>query len=301
MLELDHILCVLGVAETRSFSATAERMGLAQSVVSKRVRRIEEQLGLRIFERTSRSVELTHQGRALLPFAQAVVDAESAARNAARNLHDETANLLVLGTYDFLISFRMELMDMFHAEYPSARIEVVFGSRTELFAGIRTGRLDLAMMAAPTSHFEPDFRSVKLPKRYAHLLVPTGHRLFARDGIEARDLLGLEIVYSPSQQDPLVRAEISGRLVREGAKLVLAPEAHRPSMEHFADIRRLPVLRWMQACPHRIVEEGKAIIPFVDLTLRIETLIYASKTHCRPIAARFLQMAERMRNSLAAG
>lgn len=299
MLELDHILCVLGVAESRSFSDTAERMGLAQSVVSKRVRRVEEQLGVRIFARTSRSVELTHQGRALLPFAQAMADAEAAARNAAKNLHDESTNLLILGTYDFLISFRMELMNLFHAEYPSARMEVVFGSRTELFAGIRTGRLDVAMMAAPSSHFEPDFRSVKLPKRHAHLLVPPGHRLFALDRIETADLTGLEIVYSPSQQDPLVRAEISGRLVRAGARLILAPEAHRPSMEHFADIRGLPVLRWTQACPHRIEEEGKAIIPFGNLALQVETLVYASKTHCRPIAACFLQIAERMRQSLA--
>lgn len=299
MLELDHIHCLLDVADTRSFSRSAERLGLAQSVVSKRVRRVEEQLGLRIFARTSRSVELTRQGRAFLPYAQAMVDAETTARYAAKNLHEETAGQLVLGTYDFLIHFRMELMDLFHAEYPAAHTEVVYGSRPELFAGIRTGKLDVVMMASLPNHFEPDFATVKLAQLEAHLLVPPGHPLFDRRAIEPADLDNAEIVYSPSHQDQLVRAEISTRLVRRGAKLVLAPEAHRPAMEHFARIRGIPVLRWRHTRQERMIADGWAQVPFDGVELKIELVVYASRTEQRQVAVQFLETARKQHEILS--
>ncbi len=293
MLELANIRCVLDVADTRSFSRAAERLGIAQSVISTRVRRVEEQLGLQIFARTSRSVQLTRQGRAFLPFAQSMIDAEQAARCAAKNLHAEMDNQLLLGTYDFLINYRLDAMNHFHALYPHAKTEVLFGARSELLAAIRTGRLDVAMIASLPSHSEPDFLTVRLPRQQATLAVPPGHLLFDHDSIGSGDLAGLEIVYSPSLQDPLVRSTIVGELMQAGARLVMAPEAHRPAMEHFADIRGLPLLRWKPLSNSRVITACRAEIPFDDMDLRIETVIYASKGNRRPIADRFLEIAAR--------
>jgi DNA-binding transcriptional LysR family regulator len=291
MLNLEYIKCILDIADTRSFSRTSERLGVAQSVISTRVRRVEEQLGLRLFARTSRSVQLTRQGRAFLPFAQSMIDAEIAARHAAKNLHVEMANHLVLGTYDFLIDHRQDVMDRFHARYPEAKTEVVFGSRSELFSGIRTGRLDVVMIKSLPSHIEPDFRIVKLPQHCALLAVPPGHFLFDCECIGSRDLAGLEIVYSPSMQDPLVRSVIAGQLARQGVRFVLAPEAHRPAMEHFADIRGLPLLRWKRPQKQRTLLDGRAEIPFEGIELRIDSVIYAAKTDRRPVADRFMEVA----------
>jgi len=291
MLELANIQCVLDVAATRSFSRAAERLGIAQSVISTRVRRVEEQLGLQIFARTSRSVQLTRQGSAFLPFAQSMIDAELAARSAAKNLHTEMANQLVLGTYDFLINYRLDVMNRFHARYPHAKTEVMFGSRSDLFAAIRTGRLDVAMIASVPSHDEPDFLTVRLPQQQAVLAVPKGHDLSDHDRIGARDLAGLEIVYSPSMQDPLVRSTIVGQLIRAGVKLVMAPEAHRPAMEHFADIRGLPLLRWKAPSVSPIGSNHRAEIPFDSIDLRIETVIYAARSDRRAITDRFLEIA----------
>ena len=291
MLELANIRCILDVADTRSFSRAAERLGIAQSVISTRVRRVEEQLGLQLFARTSRSVELTRQGRAFLPFAQSMIDAEQAARCAAKNLHAEMDNQLLLGTYDFLINYRLDVMNYFHALYPRAKTEVMFGARSELLAAIRTGRLDVAMIASLPSHNEPDFLTVRLPQLRAFLAVPADHLLFHRTRIAPCDLAGLEIVYSPSLQDPLVRSTMVSQLMRAGVKLMMAPEAHRPAMELFADIRGLPLLRWKAPGASRSELGGRAEIPFEEIDLTIETVIYAARCNRRPIADRFIETA----------
>ena len=228
-----------------------------------------------------------------------MIDAEIAAQYAAKNLHEETANQFILGTYDFPIHFRMELMDLFHADHPSAHTEVIYGSRPELFAGIRAGKLDAAMMASLPNHFEPDFATVKLAQLQAHLLVPPEHSLFIRQTIMPPDLDGVEIVYSPSHQDQLVHKEISTQLIRRGAQLVLAPEAHRPAMEHFASIRGIPVLRWHRKKQERMAVEGWAQLPFDGIELKIELVVYAARKGQRAVAVRFMETAKKLREALS--
>src|SRR3546814_11731045 len=70
---------------------------------------------------------------------------------------------------------------------------------------------------------------------------------------------------------------------------------YRPSMEHFAKVRELSVLRWMHFQTSRTVVDGNAVIPFDTPELKIEMLVYASKYDCRPVARKVLETAALLR------
>src|SRR3954447_26748319 len=86
-MELTHLRYFVAVAEERQFTAAATRVGAAQSSVSWGIGKLEDELGVVLFERTTRSVELTAHGRAFLAPARGVLralDAGLAALNAVK-------------------------------------------------------------------------------------------------------------------------------------------------------------------------------------------------------------------------
>jgi DNA-binding transcriptional LysR family regulator len=72
-MELRHLRTIAAVAEHRSLTKAGEELFLTQSAVSQQVRRLEEELGVEVFRRTSRSVELTAEGRVILGYARRVL------------------------------------------------------------------------------------------------------------------------------------------------------------------------------------------------------------------------------------
>ena len=72
-MELRHLRTIVAVARHRSFTKAGEELYLAQSAISQQIRRLERELGLEVFRRTSRSVELTAEGRVILGYAQRVL------------------------------------------------------------------------------------------------------------------------------------------------------------------------------------------------------------------------------------
>ena len=87
----------VAVAEELSFTGAAQRLQMSQQPVSATVRRLERQLGLRLFDRTTRHVSLTAAGRAVLPSARAAVEAADRFVRVADEQRDANAGVLRVG------------------------------------------------------------------------------------------------------------------------------------------------------------------------------------------------------------
>ena len=97
-MELAALQAFLAISDQGSYSAAAEHLYLTQPAISKRIKGLEEELEVKLFERVGRRMHLTHAGRVLLPKARELVLQAQDMKHLASNLHSEVAGPLLLGT-----------------------------------------------------------------------------------------------------------------------------------------------------------------------------------------------------------
>ena len=141
------------VAETRSFSVTAQKLHLTQPAVSKRIALLEEQLGTALFDRIGRSISLTEAGMALLPHAKAVHQQLLSAEQSVRDLSGEVSGRLRLATSHHIGLHRLPpVLSRFSKHCPAVQIDIEFMDSEQAYQLVLQGKVELAVVTlAPTT------------------------------------------------------------------------------------------------------------------------------------------------------
>lgn len=145
----------VAVTEAGGFTRAAERLHLVQSSVSASVKSLEGQLGFRLFDRGTRTVVLTAEGRSFLPYAKAALGGIAEAKEAASALVGGVAGTVGVGV--LAIPDMLGVADAvahLHTEHPSIRINVrsALGGSIPLQADVVAGELDLCFIVQPIRH-----------------------------------------------------------------------------------------------------------------------------------------------------
>jgi DNA-binding transcriptional LysR family regulator len=149
-MELRHLRYFVAVAEELHFRRAAERLHVAQPAVSEQVRNLEEELGVRLFDRTRRSVSLTDAGAAFLDEARRVLHQAEIAQMAARNARDRATTRLRIGHVpDSLPASVARTMKLFGATAPRVEISLETGGALRLIGEVRAQRLEAAVIGVP--------------------------------------------------------------------------------------------------------------------------------------------------------
>jgi DNA-binding transcriptional LysR family regulator len=147
---LDPVLLhtFLAVSQTRSFTRTAERLGLRQSTVSQHIRKLEQEAGRRLFVRDTHSVTMTADGEAMVEFARGILAAnERAERYFAGS---ELRGRLRFGaSEDFVTSLLPDVLRQFVRSHPLVEFELNVGLSGELNERLGRGELDLVCAKRP--------------------------------------------------------------------------------------------------------------------------------------------------------
>jgi DNA-binding transcriptional LysR family regulator len=147
-MELRHLEYFVAVAEERHFTRAAERLLVSQSGLSASVRALERELGARLFVRSTRSVELTDAGRALLTEASRALANVRAAREAVAAVQGLMRGTLSVGTEQCLTGVNVPaLLARFRSAHPQVEIRLRQAGSTALAEDVQAGRLDLAFVA----------------------------------------------------------------------------------------------------------------------------------------------------------
>lgn len=146
-MELRQLEYFVAVAEECHFTRAARRMHVAQSGLSASIRALEVELGAPLFLRTTRQVELTQAGRALLPEARRALGTIESARDAVAAVQGLLRGTLSVGSLQCLHVVHLPaVLSRFHEIHPGVEIRMRQSGNAELVEGVRAGRLDLAFV-----------------------------------------------------------------------------------------------------------------------------------------------------------
>ena len=143
-LDIDALRAFVTVAEAGGFTAAAERLGRTQSAISVKIRKLEDVLGRRVFDRTSRSFAVTRDGELLLGYARRLLALND---ETVRRFAEPTAEgELRLGVAEYFLSEDLpRVLSQFATIYPRLHIDVRVGLCSELVGALDGGDLDLVI------------------------------------------------------------------------------------------------------------------------------------------------------------
>jgi DNA-binding transcriptional LysR family regulator len=229
-VELRHLRYFVAVAEELHFRRAAERLHVAQPAVSEQVRKLEVELGVQLFARTHRSVQLTDAGVALLEEARRVLRQAEVARQAARGAAERAAMRLRIGYLpDVLPAAVPRALRQIAASLPAVELDLQSAPALRLVEDLRAGRIDAAItgLPAPTN----GLRALPLGEQGAVVALPAVHPQAMEASIAIARLAPERIVVLPQDANPAFRNAISATCHGQGLTPMFI-EVAEPRVEH---------------------------------------------------------------------
>lgn len=201
-IELRQLRYFLAVAEELNFTRAAERLHLAQQALSASIRRLEEQLGVTLFVRTTRKVELTSAGEVLVDGARRVVDAASDALERVQQAAEGRSGRLAVGfsTAAGGVPIVREILRRFAAAAPEVDLRTVERDFADPSAGLVDGTTQAAFIFGPLP--EPGLSAITLLEEDRLLAVRPEHPLAERGSVHADELVHLPWLRVPAVRGP---------------------------------------------------------------------------------------------------
>jgi DNA-binding transcriptional LysR family regulator len=188
-MELRHLRYFVGVAEALSFTKAAAKLHTAQPSLTRQIRDLEEELGVRLLNRTKQQVTLTDEGRSFLADAKRVLALAAETIESVRRLHSGEVRALNVGYvsnlfYDLL----PKTLAAFHQSFPSVSVNLFDLSCGEQFRALEDGKLDLGFVGLhePIARRGLEFRSIASYKTVAAL--PKDNPLANKTTVELKAL-----------------------------------------------------------------------------------------------------------------
>jgi DNA-binding transcriptional LysR family regulator len=208
-VELRQLRYFLAVAEEQHFGRAAEREHIAQPALSQHVRRLEQELGVPLFDRTSRRVRLTEPGRVFVELARAMLDqADDAIARVRQAAHGKEGRLRLAYANGSDRGIPAALVDRFRAEHPHVELTLSTQYDEAGRAQLRAGDIDAAFFWMPLGDFD-DLACRRVASEPLVVAVGEGHRLAALDTVTAEQVAAEPLVWfarhwSPGAWDTIV-------------------------------------------------------------------------------------------------
>jgi DNA-binding transcriptional LysR family regulator len=228
-MELRHLRYFVAIAEERSFTRAAERLWVAQPGLSTQIRRLEAELGVKLFERHTRGVDLTPAGELFLERARLALAAADTAGATGRDLEAGVVGSIRLGIASGA-QWRpaSELLRRFSRERPGVELTVLEAYGGTLWRDLRDGRLDALL--APTGHASADLRTFELGSEPWVVLIGTGHRLAGIGPVAADELDGELIAVTGHRDGAALDRRVAELLAELGVDAELVGGAPGPAL-----------------------------------------------------------------------
>lgn len=199
-MEIRQLRYFVAIAETGGFGRAARSLNIVQAAVSQDIQRLERELGLRLFDRSTRHVRLTAAGARLLPEAEAVLQAVDRTRRIAADLSSGRDGRIRLGVGRAFDRQVGDLLTRLDAELPGLRIDPVRATRAERLARVPGGDLDAGIVRDVRP--PRDLAATRLWADQVLAVLPAAHPAAAQDAVQVAALAGLTLRLAPREANP---------------------------------------------------------------------------------------------------
>ncbi|MEU1672365.1 LysR family transcriptional regulator [Streptomyces roseifaciens] len=229
-MELRQVRYFVAVAEELHFGRAAERLHIVQPTVSQQIQRLERELDLKLFDRTTRTVTLTAAGHVFLAHAHALLQAERSANEAMSAFRAEQEATLRIGTSTGL-GLRLDaVLTALTERAPQLLVELVSTPQAARLQQVRDSELDAAFVRGsdllPRTDGAEDSPGLELLPLWCDALVaalPAGHPLAAQPEVALSDLADLPLRIAPRDANPLLVDTVIDACHASGFEPVMGP------------------------------------------------------------------------------
>jgi DNA-binding transcriptional LysR family regulator len=199
-VEIRQLTYFVTVAEELNFGRAAERLRIVQPAVSQQIRRLERELGVQLFDRSSRHVRLTAAGERLLPEVRTVLAAAGRVRQAAAGIAAGADGIVRVGTSQGLGERLDQVLGQLRNTAPGLQVRLVSAPVAERITQVCAGELDAAFIRGTTA--APGIELLPLWQEPLTVAFPAAHPLAAMPDIRLSQLSGLPLRLAPRRANP---------------------------------------------------------------------------------------------------
>jgi DNA-binding transcriptional LysR family regulator len=288
-VDLTALRVFLAVAEERSFSRAAAKVHRTQPAVSQTVRRLEDELGEQLFDRSSKTGTLTDAGKVLQNYGQRLVRLAEEAESAMRELRDLRRGRVLIGANEAAIHTLLPLMARFRQKVPDIAVDVRRVPARQIAVEVQQGSLDFGALTFRPA--EEGLLEVVVGSDELVLLVPPSHPLAKRRQVTMGDVAGEAIV---AHNDPSPARERVLRMF-EQHRIALNMVISLPSLDGIkrAVELKLGVALLPRRCAVTEIANGQLVaLSVAGISRKRQLTLVCRKAHRSHAANAFLQVAQ---------
>jgi DNA-binding transcriptional LysR family regulator len=185
-MELRHLRYLVAVAEELNFGRAAFRLGISQPPLSQQIRQLEEELGIRLFDRTKRVVKLTEAGQRFVAEAHKILSQVDYFVSLASRVSEGTIGHLSVAGQAVLNEILVQTLRVFADQYPGVRIELQFMNTAFQIEALREQQVDVGFLHLPVNDTELMLEPIKREPLW--LALPQDHSLAKQKRVKLANL-----------------------------------------------------------------------------------------------------------------
>jgi DNA-binding transcriptional LysR family regulator len=186
-MDFDHLRSFVEVARLKNFSRAAGKLGLTQPAISTQIRQLEEQFGVRLFDRIGKRVFLTQPGILLLDHAGKILNVQKEAFDALRDLMPAPAGHLNLGATEASCLYLLpKVFATFKKKHSEVKITVYRNFTTKIVQKLQQDSVDLGFVSLPVDVRE--IETIPLFREPVDVAVPAGHPLASQSSVTVEEI-----------------------------------------------------------------------------------------------------------------
>lgn len=223
-----ELQCFLALAEERSFTRAARRLGMTQPPLSRHIQALEEKIGTSLFVRSRREVGLTQAGKAFREESRDILPQMARAAESARRAASGETDRLDVGFVSALLSTELvEVFAGFRRKHPRVQLNLHDRLPSEQVDAVSLGELDLAFVGVAPPRLPPGLTLFQWMQEPLNAFLPPGHPGSGKKRIELEELAGEPFVMISSEAAPGFSACLLQACEEAGFRPRIVQEARR--------------------------------------------------------------------------